>query len=144
MTSTQDSTYPGSCHCGGIGFLYRTTQSPEKWNIRACQCTFCRTHAALSTSDPAGQIEFRFGPTLNRYKFGKHTADFLVCRECGVFIGAMMESASGSFGIINVNALNPQLMAFTAAAPMDYGSETQEQRTARREERWSPLALAGV
>lgn len=144
MTET-DGAYLGSCHCGGIDFMYHTAEPPGEWSIRACQCSFCRAHGALSTSDPDGRIDFH-GPVsaLNRYRFGQHTADFLLCRECGVYIGAVMETSNGSFGIINVNSLRPQLASFTATQPMDYGSESQEQRMARREKRWSPAVLAGV
>jgi hypothetical protein len=138
MTHTR--TYSGSCHCGEIGFSYRTDQPPGEWSIRACQCAFCRAHGALSTSDSAGQIEFRGGAALNRYRFGQRTADFLVCRECGVYVGAVMETPRGRYGIVNVNAISPAPMSFTATVPMDYGSESKEQRVARREARWSPVA----
>lgn len=141
---TRISMYLGSCHCGEIGFSYRTAQPPEKWSIRACQCTFCRAHGALSTSDPAGQIEFHGGVALNRYRFGQRTADFLICRECGVYVGAVMEASGGPFGIINVNAISPAPITFIATVPMDYGSESKEQRIARRKERWSPVVQSGV
>lgn len=51
--------FEGACHCGAIGYLYRTALDPERWNVRACQCSFCRAHAARTTSDPAGSVQFR-------------------------------------------------------------------------------------
>jgi len=51
-------SYEGRCHCGAIGFTYRTAMPGERWSIRTCQCTFCRLHDALSTSDPQGGLEF--------------------------------------------------------------------------------------
>ena len=51
-------TWPGSCHCGAIGYDYATEVPPPDWSIRACQCAFCRAHDALSTSDPKGEIRF--------------------------------------------------------------------------------------
>jgi hypothetical protein len=138
--------YDGSCHCGAIGFRYLTAQPPAEWSIRACQCTFCRAHAALSTSDPAGSIEFRGlgSDALQRYQFGQHTADFLLCRECGVYLGALMETPGGMYGIVNVNALRPIPELPALAAPMDYGAESANERAGRREQRWAPaLLLAG-
>jgi hypothetical protein len=140
MTRTAEA-YVGSCHCGAIGFAYRTDQHASTWRVRACQCGFCRAHQALSTSDPAGSIEFeeRHAGLLNRYHFGQHTADFLICRQCGVYIGALIETARGGFGIINVNALRPIPSGLSEPAMMEYGSESKEQRIARREQRWSPV-----
>ena len=139
-------SYAGSCHCGAIGFSYRTEQEPSVWTVRACQCSFCRAHRVLSTSDPLGTIEFAAPERefLNRYRFGERTADFLVCRRCGVYIGAMIETARGRFGIININALRPIPPALREAVPMQYGSESRDERIARRELRWSPVAAGGI
>jgi hypothetical protein len=137
--------YPGSCHCGGIAFRYRTAQPPGEWSIRACQCSFCRAHGALSTSDPAGKIEFREvgDGAFNRYRFGLRMTDFLLCGKCGVYIGAVMETPNGSFGIINVNALRPKPTTIAGTMPMEYGSESPEQRASRREKRWSSVVWTG-
>jgi hypothetical protein len=113
--------------------------------IRACQCSFCRTHAGLSTSDPAGSLEFveRVPPALQRYRFGRGTADFLLCRTCGAYIGAMMRSESKGFGIINVRVLHSLLEHLPAALPMEYENEELAERLARRESRWTPIVVAG-
>ncbi len=134
-------SYVGSCHCGAIGFTYRTEQDPSTWTVRACQCSFCRAHQVRSTSDPLGTIEFSASNShfLNRYRFGERTADFLICRQCGVYIGALIETARGRFGIININTLRPIPSTLPAPAAMEYGSESKEQRIARRELRWSPV-----
>lgn len=50
------SEYVARCHCGALMACYRTALPPCNWHIRACQCSFCRTHSALSTSDPAGLL----------------------------------------------------------------------------------------
>jgi hypothetical protein len=143
MPATSSSEYLGSCHCGAIGFRYLTAQPPGEWSIRACQCSFCRAHAALSTSDPGGSVEFRGlgSDALQRYQFGQRTADFLLCRKCGVYLGALMESPGGMYAVINVNALQPIPALPEAVAPMDYGAESASQRTGRREQRWSPASI---
>ena len=71
--------YLARCHCGALTARYRTAIAPAAWPVRACQCSFCRSHGALSTSDPAGALEFRStDPTrVQRYRFGGRTADFM-------------------------------------------------------------------
>lgn len=133
--------YEGSCHCGAIGFRYACDAPPASWAIRACQCRFCRAHDALSASDPAATIRFTASEPgqLQRYRFGLKTADFLLCRRCGVYIGAVIETSSGQFGIINTHALTDAPPDLAAPAPMHYDSEEVTGRVARREERWSPV-----
>ena len=133
--------FSGECHCGAIGFTFQTSVAVPQWSVRACQCRFCRSHGVLSTSDPAGRLLFHINDTdsLQYYHFGLKTADFLVCRRCGVYIGTQMETARGAFGIINVLALTPVPPGLPAATPMNYELESTDERTRRREERWTPL-----
>lgn len=133
--------YEGSCHCGAIGFTYRTEKDPGEWSIRACQCSFCRAHDALSSSDPGGQIDFTAArpELLRKYRFGLKTADFLLCSECGVYIGALIETGSGAFGIINVHALRDAPANLATTAPISYDDEDIGGRVARREDRWTPV-----
>ncbi len=133
--------YAGSCYCGAIGFTYRSGIKPERWSIRACQCSFCRAHDALSTSDPAGQIAFVASrpAMLRKYRFGLMTADFLLCKDCGVYIGAVIESSGGAYGIVNVHALQETPTNLAATAPISYDSEDIGGRVSRREQRWTPV-----
>jgi hypothetical protein len=78
---------------------------------------------------------------LNRYTFGRKTADFLVCRNCGAYIGAMMQSGSKGFGIINVRVLHSLLDRLPEAQPMVYEDEGLAERSARRASRWTPIAI---
>lgn len=135
------SEFQGSCHCGAIGFSYRTSIAPERWSIRACQCSFCRAHDTLSTSDPAGSLEFTASDPdlLNRYRFGLRTADFLLCRECGIYIGALIETGKGRFGIISMHALVAAPENLAATEPISYDSEDIAERVSRRETRWTPV-----
>ncbi len=133
--------YVGSCHCGAIGFTYRTDVRPERWSVRACQCSFCRAHDALSASDPDGDLRFTsVSPgSLQRYRFGLGTADFLLCRQCGVYIGAAIESNNGWFGIINTHALTSPPDNLSPAKPISYDGENTEGRVSRRGQRWTPV-----
>ena len=139
---TTPAVFAGGCHCGALGFAFQTALPPEQWSVRACQCRFCRAHGALTTSDPAGRLTFQVndGVSLQRYRFGLETADFLLCRRCGVYIGAHIETAGGAFGIVNVRAMTPMPPQLPPAAAADYASESSDERVARRARRWTPLA----
>ena len=140
MTETA-TLYRGECHCGSIGYSFRTRKPPNTWTLRACQCNFCRAHAVVTTSDPDGTLEFdaRNADALNRYHFGLHTADFLICRNCGVYIGAMMHGSQGRFGIINLHTLRAPVVELAASSPRDYDAEDALARNARRERQWTPI-----
>lgn len=133
--------YAGSCHCGAIGFRYRTAIDPREWSVRACQCSFCRAHDALSISDPDGQIVFTAPrpESLGKYRFGLKTADFLLCGECGVYIGALIETGGRAFGIVNLHAFTVIPENLAAAAPVSYDGEATGGRVTRREQRWTPV-----
>ena len=133
--------YEGSCHCGAIGYAYTTAVPPAEWSIRACQCRFCRIHGALSASGPGATIAFRAREPelLRRYRFGLRTADFLLCQRCGAYIGAMIETPKGRFGIVNTHALADPVPATASAQPISYEGEDTDGRITRREERWSPV-----
>jgi hypothetical protein len=134
-------SYEGLCHCEAIGFAFRTAIAPETWAIRACHCTFCRTRGVLSMSDPAGSLQFvEHSPgTLHEYRFGHKTADFLICRNCGSYIGARMQSGDRAFGIINVRVLHSLAAQLPEPAPMDHDKEGTTDRLMRRESRWTPI-----
>jgi hypothetical protein len=134
-------TYFGGCHCGSLGYVYDTSVPPIAWPVRACQCSFCRAHGALTTSDPQGVLGFRIKDPgyLVRYRFGLRTADFLLCAQCGVYLGSVIATPRGWRGIININAMRPVPAGLAQPQPMSYEGENELQRTQRRELRWTPI-----
>jgi hypothetical protein len=64
---------------------------------------------------------------------------FLLCRECGVYLGAQLSSDGARFGILNTLTLNPVPADLRSPEAMNYGGETAESRRARRVARWTPL-----
>jgi hypothetical protein len=140
VTSEILKRFQGACHCGAIAFTFETSRSPDEWPIRACQCSFCRRHGARTTSDPSGRVSFevRERSALLRYQFGLRTADFIVCRHCGVYLAAALTSDRGQFATLNVNALFEPLQ-FDMAAPVSYDEESPGERQSRREQRWTPV-----
>ena len=130
----------GRCHCGNLGFELETALDWATLRPRECDCSFCRAHAARCVSDPRGRATvFVADPDrLVRYRFGLHTAEFLVCKSCGVYIGAFAEEAAGGFATLNLRATAHH---GRPGAATSYGRETAESRRARRRERWTPAEL---
>ena len=98
----------GRCHCGNITVQVAMTESPETYRPRACDCEFCRKHGAAYLSDPNGSLRIHvIEPQLmSRYRQGSGAAEMLVCRRCGVLIGALYADASRQLGAINVRVLD--------------------------------------
>jgi hypothetical protein len=135
-----EAAFSGSCHCRAIGFVYRTALAPQDWSVRACPCSFCRVHGVVSTSDPAGSVEFsaREG-AVQHYRFGQRSADFLICRNCGVYVAAVMEQAGRRYAVINVRALEAPPPELPAPTTRSLEGEQPAQRNARRLQRWTPV-----
>jgi hypothetical protein len=133
--------FEGRCHCGALRFELRTARPPDQWAVRACQCSFCRSHGARTTSDPEGSVRFIItdNAKLNRYRFATRSADFYVCRDCGVYVATVLTSARGQFATLNVNALSSPVDVPVAAA-ISYEGESAEQKLARREQKWTPVS----
>jgi hypothetical protein len=111
--------------------------------VRSCTCSFCRRHGARCVSDPAGAVRIvvHDPALLLRYGFGLRTAEFLVCRQCGVYLGAVMTAGDAAVATINVNTFDPPHPFERAGVPMDYGSESEPERRARRAAGWTPAAF---
>ena len=134
------TVYRGRCHCGAIGFELRTARAPDQWAVRACQCSFCRTHGARTTSDAEASVRFIIPDEsrLNRYRFASKSADFYVCRDCGAYVASVIDSPRGRFATLNVNIISPAVDV-PAVAPVTYDTETPAQKLARREQKWTPV-----
>lgn len=135
------SAWRGRCHCGAVGFEYRTEKPVSEWPVRACQCSFCRRHGAIYTSDPAGSVRFvhEDGTKLSRYRFGQKTADFVFCGRCGGFLGAITEEGGQAMMVLCLNAFDPRPEGLPAAQPMSYEGESRGERDSRRASRWTPI-----
>ena len=137
------SVHRGRCHCGAVGFEYRTEKPVVEWSVRACQCGFCRKHGAAYTSDPAGSIRFvhEDAAALSRYRFGHRTADFIFCGRCGGYLGALTDEGGHELFVLNLRALDPQPEGLPDPQPMSYEGETAGDRHTRRAARWTPVRV---
>ena len=135
--------HAGGCHCGNIHVALRLSKPPEQNPVRTCTCSFCRSHDPRMISDPAGLLEISAEDwsLVELYRFGTRTADFVICRRCGVFIAAISDLESAPCAVVNVNCLDDRA-SFTASAIMhEFQGETLEARTSRRAANWMPVVV---
>ena len=133
----------GSCHCGRLRVSFTTAKPLTELPLRACQCTFCRRHGGLTTSDPAGEVVLTVAeiPPGGWYRFGTGMTEFWVCPRCGVYVGAYVEANGQGRAVVNTRALDAGAEFTQAPSAMDYGQETREGRLERRLRVWSPARV---
>jgi len=119
---------------------------PEQMPLRSCACSFCRAHGTRTLSDRDGLAEIAASDwsMVERYQFGSRTADYMICRRCGVYIGALCQTASGLRSVINVNCLDDRTAFTQVPASPNYDGEATEARLDRRSSNWMPAALIDV
>jgi hypothetical protein len=130
----------GACHCGNLSFEFESDRSVFESRVGACECTFCRAHGARCVSDPGGSatIHVRRAAEISRYRFEKATADFLVCRTCGIYLGALIEVEGDLFSTLNLRSTSHHDLP---APKRRYDHETKEERIVRRAATWTPTRL---
>jgi hypothetical protein len=135
--------HSGGCHCGNITVRLRLSKPAAKMNLRSCSCSFCRAHGTRTVSDRDGLVEITASDwsQVERYRFGSRTADYTLCRRCGVYIGALCETGSGLRAVLNVNCLDDRAAFTQTPAAPDYDGETTDARLARRAMNWMPASV---
>jgi len=103
--------------------------------------TFAVRMARAILPIPKARCRFLFATPGNcdAIVFGLKTADFLICRECGVYIGALLENGKGAWFTVNANSFRDQPPPDFPAVPHDFDSENLQARIARRKLRWTPV-----
>jgi hypothetical protein len=131
----------GRCHCGNLEVIFESKLSPDRLSVRACSCSFCSRHGAHTTTDPDGsvQIIIHHPDQLIRYRFGLKTADFLVCKQCGVYVAAVFELNDCQYATVNINTFAAPERFTREPARVTYDGETAAERRARRKARWTPV-----
>lgn len=135
--------HTGGCHCGNLRLSMRLSHAPEEVRLRACSCSFCRAHNTRTTSDPQGSVEIEAEDwaLVDSYRFGSGTAEFLICRRCGVYIGAVCETAVGTRAVINTNCLDDRAAFTRRPSPVYHDGEATDDRLARRATSWTPATI---
>lgn len=126
----------GGCRCGNIGLELSLSQVPSAYAPRACDCDFCRSHAAAYVSDPKGSLTLtlRDPSQTARCRQGSGTAEFLVCTQCGVLAAVLYESAGRSYAAVNSKTVNGGLDFGAAQAVSSKRLSPQE-----KQQRWREL-----
>ena len=135
--------HSGGCHCGNIEVHLRLSKRPEDSYLRACACAFCRGHATRTVADVDGLVELQAKDwsLVELYRFGSATADYLVCRRCGVYVAAICETTAGTRAVVNVNCLDDRAAFTTVPVVSEYDGESTDARLARRAEKWMPALV---
>jgi hypothetical protein len=128
----------GACHCGALSVRLETEKPPSELPVRICGCSFCIKHRPRYTSDPSGHVTIRITSEASRYRFGLRLADFIICRTCGVFVGAYGDGRA----VINLDVL-ARAAELTGTPTMftAYDTEDAATRAARRAKNWTPATL---
>ena len=136
------SSFHGQCHCGNLELTFETNLTLEQLPVRACACSFCRKHGALSTSDPNGKVKITVHDPnlLIRYRFGLKTADFLICKRCGIYLAAVMTVGDRVYATVNINTFDFLESFKQKPLTVSYDGESEAERRARREKNWTPVS----
>jgi hypothetical protein len=116
------------------------SQAPTDTQLRTCSCSFCRASNPRTTSDPNGSVDIRAADwsLVQFYRFGTGTADFLICKRCGDYIGA---TTSDTCAVINTNCLDDRAAFTQQPDPVDHDGEATGDRLARRAANWMPATI---
>jgi hypothetical protein len=132
--------FHSSCHCGNLQAELETRLRAEELVLRSCQCSFCTRHRARTVTDKDGRARLRVSDPalLSRYQWNLRSAEFLVCKRCGNYLGCAMPVRDGWVASLNANLFAEVAQLTQPALEMNYDAETLEQRRRRREENWTP------
>lgn len=90
------STYPGSCHCGGIRF----TVTHDLEELTTCDCSLCLKRNALMVKVPEAALSIDEGrEMLATYQWNSMRAVHHFCRRCGIYVFHRKRAALDHFGI---------------------------------------------
>lgn len=130
----------GSCHCGNVSFELSWEPDPAEIPARACGCSFCVKHGGVWTSNPAGALRVTVeNPALvEKYAFGTRTAEFHVCRRCGVVPLVTSDIDGRTYAVVSVNAFNNVDRSKLRVEPMSFEGEETPSRLERRKRNWIP------
>ena len=142
MSADAVQVYRGGCHCGNLRLEFASGKPPGSFEIRACQCEFCRRHDTLAVADADGQlrIDVAARAELSRYTFALSTAEFLLCANCGVYVAAVT-NVKPPRALVLVRALERRAEFTQAPLDIDYDNESRTQRVERRRVSWTPIEI---
>lgn len=135
-------TLTGSCHCQRLQLALHGSLEPAATSPRACDCDFCRKHAAAWVSDPQGELVITASDAdaLARYRQGSESAEFLGCRHCGVLLAVVFATDEGMRGAVNARCLD-RAGEFASEQTVSPQALPPEERRARWRRLWTPVRI---
>jgi hypothetical protein len=127
----------GRFHCGSIRVELEFAGTPSAYNPRACDCDFCRKHCAAYVSDAKGSVRIRIKDERadGRYRQGSGQAEFLLCRTCGVLVGALHQSDGRTYAAVNVRVVDVR-GDFGAELPVSPKTLSESEKVKRWRDIW--------
>lgn len=131
----------GGCHCGNVSVDMEFAHEPGSYHPRACDCDFCRKHAAAYVSDPQGCLRIRIQDArhLGVYRQGSGVAECIFCTQCGVLIGALYRREGRIWGAINAKIVESRT-SFGAEQCVSPKALSHDQK----EKRWQGIWFSNV
>lgn len=128
----------GGCHCGNLRYEFTWPRAGDSIPVRACSCGFCTKHHGVYTSHPEAKLAARIQDVtrVSRYRFATNTADFFVCRRCGVVPFVTSEIEGELFAVVNVNTFDAVDPTVFESSVTNFDGELREDRLARRTRTW--------
>lgn len=130
----------GSCHCGNIAFAFTLDPPSAGIPARACSCRFCTKHGCVWTASATGMLRVvvKDARNVNRYTFGTRTAQFHVCRGCGIVPVATSTIQGRDYAVVNTNTFESVPENLLSRATVSFDGEGEGERLARRAKHWIP------
>jgi len=131
-------TITGGCHCENIRFSLEWPASTREIATRTCGCTFCRKHGGTWTShrDAKLNAQAKDNALVSKYRFGTETADFYICKRCGVAPFVVSRIDNNSYAVVNTNSFDPSDAYTFSNMSTDFDGEGTDDRLNRRQRNW--------
>lgn len=131
-------TLQGGCHCGNIRLTLSGVPQEAALSLRECGCSFCVKHGGLWASVPEASLRVIVAHPLDvhPYTFATKSADFHVCRVCGVVPLVTSLIDSHLYALVSVRALEGVAAERLERRAADFEGEGTSERLARRARSW--------
>jgi len=128
----------GGCHCGNIRLTLSGVPEGALLAVRECGCSFCVKHGGLWMAPAGARLTVAIAQPAEaaRYAFGTRTADFHVCRLCGVVPLVTSRIEGRLYAVVSVRALEGIPEARLERRAVDFEGEETAERLARRVRHW--------
>jgi hypothetical protein len=106
--------------------------------IRACQCLFCKKRNGQYTSDSKRKVKIHLQEErfINKYRFATKTADFWICKSCGLLPVVTARIGDTMYAVVNLTTADNLDISQLAAKHVNSSSEDKASREERRKRTW--------